>query len=77
MTMNLYAIEDGDRIQGDSDDRDLYVLAIDVPMAVAMWQLHYGMGDDEKPYRVWHIKPGQVCRALDWTNTDDIEDVTP
>ncbi len=75
--MNLYAIEDGDRVQGDSDDRDLYVVAHDVAHALGLWREHFGADNDETPYRVWLIKPGNVCRALDWHNYDDIEDVTP
>ncbi len=75
--MNLYAIEDGDRIEGNSDDRDLYVRAADVPAAISFWRTYYGAYDDEKPFRVWQITSVGQAGALDWDNPDDMEDVTP
>ena len=75
--MNLYAIEDGDRIQGDIDDRDLYVVAHDTQEAIYFWREHYGLIDKEEPHRIWKINKKGGARALDWHNTDDMEDVTP
>ncbi len=69
---NLYCIEDGDRIQGDRDDRDLYVIATTPAEAVTIWRQYYGL-DDEIPYRIWLIQAATVegpPRALEWL--DDI-----
>ncbi len=76
--MNLYAIEDGDRIQGDSDDRDLYVVAKNPIQAVAIWQGYYDLENDAKPYRVWQVTAATMnepARALDWA--EDVVEAQP
>jgi hypothetical protein len=51
--MKLFAIYDGVRTNyGDSDDRDLYVLAGNAAQAIDQWRTYYGVERNDEPQRM-------------------------
>lgn len=68
--MALYSIQDGPRsLDGNSDDRDLFVVANDAGEALSMWWEHYSC-KGEIPEAVFRVEgaDSKTSRALDWEN---------